>query len=196
MLWLGIASGMILFGLIVLVRSRGFTYYHPRGFRSFTIARGDDELAPVSRDRLARILAHLPAGERLDFLQVSHRNDPYGGVAFNLEDGEVMLRVNFRPFQEAEWIDAFRSEMTAWGYPPVEEYPWNVGLGPDLESVMLKFRAPKDLVVLQALIDQALTHLDGPAGESLFVLARKFDIPGARRAIRLNARPDPLAEIP
>jgi hypothetical protein len=114
----------------------------------------------------------------------------------SLDGKEIQMDVSFLSLKEPARLAAFRKGMASLGHVPVQEDPWNVGLGKDLESVTLEYRFPKDLPRIKEAVDQALVVLEGPSGDAMFVnLWHSKDGPSGS-GIKVELKRDILSEVP
>jgi hypothetical protein len=197
--WIALA---VLFAITVSwiafrLRGGGTVYFsRPNGYRALTLG-SESELRPVPLDRYDRILHRFIQGDLFDSIWIAnHPKDDDGGLVLSLGGDEVEMTVSFVVFKEPERLAAFRQCMKSWGYAPVAEDPWNVGMGEDFESIAFKYRFERDVEQVRQVVERALHTLEGPAGTEVYVNAwRSQDGPG-QLGIRVVPRQDILAEVP
>jgi hypothetical protein len=196
--WFVVVVGVALFAVWAAKRLRGATVYfsHSLGFTAYRFGSEEDDIRPVPRDRYERILRRFAQGDLFDTLWVSLRHDPNGGVVLSLEEDETQMDVSFRSLKEPERLAAFREGMARNGHLPAEENPWNVGLGVDSESVTLEYRLPTDYEGLSEAVDRALSLLQEPEGNAMFVHAWRSQDGPHGVGIKVQPRRDVLAEVP
>jgi hypothetical protein len=196
--WILAVVAICLVGFVVLL-VRGATVYlsHPMGYTAFNFGTSaESKLRPVSRDRYERILARFVQGDLFDELWVSLNDDEYGGLVLSNEGVETELSVSMPFLKEPERIDSFRTRMASFGYLPTDEQPFNVGMGDDMESLMLDYRVPTEFGALRRAADVALEALQGRARETMFVHAWRSKDGAGRFWITVRLPRDVLSEVP
>lgn len=198
--WLGclIAIGLTAFGAWVAITVAGITIYLPKrnGYTAISLGGDQNQLHPVTRDRLERILARLIRGDLFDNLWVSRLSaGDQLGLTLSLEGDKVQVDANFLSLKNPGLVASFRDAMKSKGYIPIREHPWNVGEGIDLESITITYRLERKQGDLQKAIDCGLEAAQGQ-GNGLYVNLWRTDSSVGAAGIHVIAKDDILAKIP
>ncbi len=176
-------------------RFKGFKVYlsHPSG--GFTGYGIEENLTPISEERWQRILQVFVKGELFDCLHLTRHNDPYGGFTLAHREGEVELMCSFLVLKFPEKVTAYRDAMKSCGYIPADEFPWNVGLGEDMENLSLTYRCQPEFQAVLELSQHALDLLDGPSKDLYIHIFRSQDGPDGR-GVKVIKPQNILEQIP
>ncbi len=172
MIWVGLVVAFLVILLVAafLILRKGTLYFpNDSGYVAFS-SGAKEARRRITRQQFASLLPIVFQGQKIDFLQISYNDGENDGVVISNDGNEITLWRDFRPATDSESIIKFKEAMTREGYVPSID-PWNVGLGPEMESISINYSLPADASLIERLVYISLDTLEGNSDGDLYANA-------------------------